>query len=163
MKAYEGLESATRVVFSLGHTYTASEIRAADTLRAWFSTYITELFKEHSLSAIVTPTSPIDPPILTEEVKKSGVSDTALVYQVMKYMSMVNFLGLPAHTVPVGYSKSGLPIGLQFIGKHWDEAVLLRLANTVDDFMQNSADFLKNDKDGADISRRPPLYFDALV
>ncbi|KAM0052501.1 putative fatty acid amide hydrolase [Helianthus debilis subsp. tardiflorus] len=39
-----------------------------------------------------------------------------------------NFLGLPAVTVPVGYDKLGLPIGIQFIGKPWSEAKLIQIA-----------------------------------
>jgi aspartyl-tRNA(Asn)/glutamyl-tRNA(Gln) amidotransferase subunit A len=36
--------------------------------------------------------------------------------------------GLPAITFPVGYTKSGLPIGMQAMGRAWEEHNLLRLA-----------------------------------
>jgi aspartyl-tRNA(Asn)/glutamyl-tRNA(Gln) amidotransferase subunit A len=36
--------------------------------------------------------------------------------------------GLPAISVPCGFTKSGLPIGLQIAGAHWREDLVLRLA-----------------------------------
>lgn len=47
---------------------------------------------------------------------------------IIRYQIAGNFLGLPAITVPVGYDKAGLPIGLQFIGKPWSEPTLMHLA-----------------------------------
>ena len=40
-----------------------------------------------------------------------------------------NLSGLPACTIPCGLSPDGLPIGLQIIGKPFDEATVLRLAH----------------------------------
>src|SRR5262245_39151134 len=40
-----------------------------------------------------------------------------------------NYFGLPAISVPCGFDDNGLPVGLQFIGKPWDDAVVLRLAD----------------------------------
>jgi aspartyl-tRNA(Asn)/glutamyl-tRNA(Gln) amidotransferase subunit A len=40
-----------------------------------------------------------------------------------------NYFGLPAIGVPCGLDDNGLPVGLQFVGKPWDEGVVLSLAN----------------------------------
>jgi aspartyl-tRNA(Asn)/glutamyl-tRNA(Gln) amidotransferase subunit A len=40
-----------------------------------------------------------------------------------------NYFGLPAISVPYGFDDNGLPVGLQFVGKPWDDAVVLSLAN----------------------------------
>jgi aspartyl-tRNA(Asn)/glutamyl-tRNA(Gln) amidotransferase subunit A len=40
-----------------------------------------------------------------------------------------NYFGVPAVSVPCGFDDNGLPIGLQFVGKPWDDAVVLRLAD----------------------------------
>lgn len=40
-----------------------------------------------------------------------------------------NYYGLPAMTVPCGFDTKGLPVGLQIVGKHWDEPTVLRLAD----------------------------------
>jgi aspartyl-tRNA(Asn)/glutamyl-tRNA(Gln) amidotransferase subunit A len=37
-----------------------------------------------------------------------------------------SFLGLPAFTVPAGFSNNGMPVGMQLIGRPFDEEVLLR-------------------------------------
>ena len=42
-----------------------------------------------------------------------------------------NVSGNPAISIPCGWTKSGLPVGLQLIGKHWDEARLLQIADAV--------------------------------
>jgi aspartyl-tRNA(Asn)/glutamyl-tRNA(Gln) amidotransferase subunit A len=47
-----------------------------------------------------------------------------------------NYFGLPAISVPCGVDDNGLPVGLQFVGKPWDDAVVLRLA---DQFMTASS------------------------
>ncbi|MFH1981139.1 MAG: Asp-tRNA(Asn)/Glu-tRNA(Gln) amidotransferase subunit GatA [Pseudomonadota bacterium] len=40
-----------------------------------------------------------------------------------------NLAGIPGMSVPCGFSDSGLPIGMQLMGKHFDEATLLRVAH----------------------------------
>lgn len=46
------------------------------------------------------------------------------------YTVSVNIAGLPALTVPCGFDEKGLPIGLQLIGKPFDESTLLRVGYT---------------------------------
>ena len=59
-----------------------------------------------------------------------------------------NVTGNPAISIPCEWTKSGLPIGLQFIGKHWDEARLLQIADAA------SAELLARVTAGADRARR---------
>jgi len=40
-----------------------------------------------------------------------------------------DWYGLPAISIPCGFSKAGLPIGLQIAGRHWDETSVLALAH----------------------------------
>ena len=42
----------------------------------------------------------------------------------------VNIAGVPAISIPVGFDKNGLPIGMQIIGKAFDENTILRVAYT---------------------------------
>jgi aspartyl-tRNA(Asn)/glutamyl-tRNA(Gln) amidotransferase subunit A len=39
----------------------------------------------------------------------------------------VNYLGVPSLSIPSGFSRSGLPVGMQLIGRSFDEATLLRI------------------------------------
>ena len=40
-----------------------------------------------------------------------------------------DLVGVPGISVPCGHSREGLPIGLQILGRHFDEATVLRLAH----------------------------------
>jgi aspartyl-tRNA(Asn)/glutamyl-tRNA(Gln) amidotransferase subunit A len=41
----------------------------------------------------------------------------------------INVTGHPALSVPCGFTAGGLPIGLQVVGRHFDEAMLLRIGH----------------------------------
>jgi aspartyl-tRNA(Asn)/glutamyl-tRNA(Gln) amidotransferase subunit A len=45
------------------------------------------------------------------------------------YTVTADLVGIPGISVPCGNSKEGLPIGLQILGKHFDEGTILRLAH----------------------------------
>ena len=55
--------------------------------------------------------------------------DPATMYLGDVYTIAVNLAGLPALSQPVGLTTEGLPIGLQLIGKHWQESQLLTTAH----------------------------------
>lgn len=75
------------------------------------------------VDAIVTPTSP------TAAFKLGEKSDDPLaMYLADIYTVTANLAGIPGISVPSGPTKSGLPIGAQILGKHFDEATILRLA-----------------------------------
>jgi Asp-tRNA(Asn)/Glu-tRNA(Gln) amidotransferase A subunit family amidase len=131
------LEPNTRLFLAIATSLSALEVISADRLRSWAFNYTVSLFEHERLSAIVTPTVGFLAPELEDASLSHGVSDTTLVMKVMKHMFLANFIGLPAYSVPVGYDihpKTGvtLPIGLQLIGAHWTEHVLLRLAACIE-------------------------------
>ncbi|RLA80102.1 MAG: Asp-tRNA(Asn)/Glu-tRNA(Gln) amidotransferase GatCAB subunit A [Deltaproteobacteria bacterium] len=72
---------------------------------------------------IVTPTSPTPAFGLGEKV-----DDPLQMYLSDIFTISANLAGLPALSVPCGFNEEGLPIGLQLIGKPFDEATLLRVA-----------------------------------
>jgi Asp-tRNA(Asn)/Glu-tRNA(Gln) amidotransferase A subunit family amidase len=49
---------------------------------------------------------------------------------------VANVLGLPAVTVPVTVSREGLPIGVQLMGRPYDDELLLDLAERVESVLQ---------------------------
>jgi len=51
----------------------------------------------------------------------------------------VNLAGLPGISVPAGLDRQGLPLGLQLIGRPWDEADLLNTA----DVLERAAGFVE--------------------
>lgn len=77
----------------------------------------------NDVDVIVTPTSPY-------EAFKFGdkIDDPLAMYSADICTVTVNIAGLPAVSVPCGYSKSGLPYGMQIIGRRFDEPTVLNTA-----------------------------------
>lgn len=73
---------------------------------------------------IVTPTSPTTAFKLGEKS-----NDPLAMYLADVFTITANLAGLPAISVPCGNDSAGLPIGLQILGKHFDEATILRVAH----------------------------------
>ena len=128
------LEPNTRVTVGLGASVTAVEALACDKLRAWAFDHVNGLFAEHALTAIVSPTLPMSAPRIPAGGTELGESNTKLVVEMMKFIFMANYLGMPAISVPVGADASNdrMPVGLQFMGPHWSEHDLLRLARATE-------------------------------
>ena len=82
---------------------------------------------------LVTPTTPmpaprIDAETITVDGKAQKVRGPGSGH-ISRNTSPENATGFPAITVPCGFSESGLPIGLQFIGRPWEEGNLFRIAH----------------------------------
>jgi aspartyl-tRNA(Asn)/glutamyl-tRNA(Gln) amidotransferase subunit A len=77
-----------------------------------------------AVDAIAMPTSPIPAFKLGERV-----NDPLQMYLIDVFTVSANLTGLPAISVPCGFTDAGLPIGLQLTGRRFDEAGLLRLAD----------------------------------
>jgi aspartyl-tRNA(Asn)/glutamyl-tRNA(Gln) amidotransferase subunit A len=58
------------------------------------------------------------------------VDDPLAMYLADIYTVTADLVGIPGISVPCGESKEKLPIGLQILGKHFDEATILRVART---------------------------------
>ncbi len=79
-----------------------------------------------SVDAILTPTSP------TPAFKRGAKADPLAMYLCDVYTIGVNLAGLPGISVPCGFSKDGLPIGMQLIGQPFRESDLLAIAHAYD-------------------------------
>ncbi len=75
------------------------------------------------------PTLPITAPTIGEEEVQVGDTRMPTVPALVTYTRAHNLTGLPAITVPCGFSASGLPIGLQLAGRAFDEETVLRVAH----------------------------------
>jgi Asp-tRNA(Asn)/Glu-tRNA(Gln) amidotransferase A subunit family amidase len=54
----------------------------------------------------------------------------------MRYVYAANLTGLPAISFPSGYDSRGLPVGMQAMGKHWQEHLLFRVAFNAEKSME---------------------------
>ena len=75
------------------------------------------------VDAIVTPTSPTAAFKLGDKV-----DDPLAMYLADIYTVTANLAGIPGVSIPCGETKEKLPIGLQILGRHFDEATILRVA-----------------------------------
>jgi aspartyl-tRNA(Asn)/glutamyl-tRNA(Gln) amidotransferase subunit A len=78
------------------------------------------------VDSLITPTSPIP------AFKRGEKSDPLAMYLCDIYTIGVNLAGLPAISVPCGFTAGGLPIGFQLIGQPFKEASLLGIAHAYD-------------------------------
>ena len=69
---------------------------------------------------LILPTTPIPAPVL------EGENALERARQLTRFTAPFNLTGLPALTVPCGFTKEGLPIGLQIVSRAWNEAGVLR-------------------------------------
>jgi aspartyl-tRNA(Asn)/glutamyl-tRNA(Gln) amidotransferase subunit A len=89
-------------------------------------TLLTRDFEEAfgKVDAIITPTSPTAAFRLGEKS-----NDPLAMYLADIYTVTADLAGIPGISIPCGETKEKLPIGLQILGKHFDEAAILRLAH----------------------------------
>jgi aspartyl-tRNA(Asn)/glutamyl-tRNA(Gln) amidotransferase subunit A len=110
--------------YALSAGYYEAYYRKAQKVRTLIIKDFENVFSQVDL--IVTPTSPF--PAFDIGEKKD---DILAMYLADVLNSPVNVAGLPAISVPVGKTKSGLPIGMQIIGKRLDEESVLNFANNI--------------------------------
>ena len=51
----------------------------------------------------------------------------AVIQRITKFTRPINYLGLPSLSIPTGFTGKGLPVGMQLIGRPFDEAGLTRI------------------------------------
>lgn len=102
-----------------GFTVSAKDYLHCLRLRAWGIQQARELFSR--IDAIVSP-STVEPAMKIEEVQGAASLDMAF------YTAPAAFLGIPAISVPCGFSSYGIPIGLQVMTPHFKDGLAIRIA-----------------------------------
>jgi aspartyl-tRNA(Asn)/glutamyl-tRNA(Gln) amidotransferase subunit A len=77
--------------------------------------------------AVIVPGAPVPAPTLAESDVGNGPDAEAVIQRLTRFTRPVNYLGLPSLAIPSGFTKTGLPVGMQVIGRSFDEAMLLRI------------------------------------
>lgn len=81
-----------------------------------------------TVDLLITPTTPVPPFTISELLADMDNLRTKEIL-TLRNTRPFNILGLPSISIPCGFTKSGLPIGLQISGAPWAEANVLRLAH----------------------------------
>jgi aspartyl-tRNA(Asn)/glutamyl-tRNA(Gln) amidotransferase subunit A len=79
------------------------------------------------LDAVLAPVAPVAAPTIAESDVGNTPNAEAVIQRLTRFTRGVNYLGLPALAVPAGSTPGGLPIGVQLIGRSFEESVLLRI------------------------------------
>ena len=115
-----------RLNFALARDISAAEYIQARRLRARLCRQIEGVLD--TVDAIVTPTTACTAPLIAPEALISGESNLPLLDKIMRFAPLPNLTGHPAISFPVGYDAQRMPIGLQVIGRAWQESLLLAIA-----------------------------------
>jgi aspartyl-tRNA(Asn)/glutamyl-tRNA(Gln) amidotransferase subunit A len=108
--------------YVLSAGYFDAYYRKSQKVRALIAKDFSEAFS-HSCDVIACPTSPTPPFKIGEKTE-----DPIAMYLSDVFTIPLNLAGLPGLSVPCGFDSAGLPIGLQLIGKAWDEESLFAAA-----------------------------------
>jgi Asp-tRNA(Asn)/Glu-tRNA(Gln) amidotransferase A subunit family amidase len=100
------------------------------------------LFRQ--VDVLAGPTAVATAPALGARVVLVNGQPLDMLHAYMMLTRPYNILGSPSITQPCGFDESGLPIGLQFVGRPWGEPTILRLAHAY----EQATDWHR---------RRPPL------
>jgi aspartyl-tRNA(Asn)/glutamyl-tRNA(Gln) amidotransferase subunit A len=119
--------------YVLSAGYYDAYYRKAQQVRTLIRADFDRAFEEYD--ALLTATSPTPAFMIGEKVK-----DPLQMYLSDILTIPANLAGLPGISIPCGFSSDGLAIGLQIIGKHFDEETILRVAYT---FEQRTEHHLK--------------------
>ncbi|MDI6758323.1 MAG: Asp-tRNA(Asn)/Glu-tRNA(Gln) amidotransferase subunit GatA [Candidatus Omnitrophota bacterium] len=119
-----GEEAKRRIIlgtFVLSHGYYDAYYLRALKVRTLLKQDFDEIFKE--FDCIVTPTSPTSAFKIGEKIE-----DPLKMYLSDIYTISANLAGIPAISIPCGFTKKGLPVGLQILSKPFNEEMLFRVA-----------------------------------
>lgn len=108
--------------YALSSGYYEAYYRKAQQVRTLIKRDFDEAFKK--VDAILTPTTPTPAFRIGEKV-----SDPLQMYLSDIFTISANLAGVPAISIPCGFTSEGLPVGLQIIGRAFDEEMILRIAH----------------------------------
>ncbi|MFN2215770.1 MAG: amidase [Anaerolineales bacterium] len=127
-----GLDVRTNLM--LAKALTANDYIQSQKVRTRFIADMRKALSE--VDMILTPSTATVAPQIPRDAIPDGNSDLTTVIQLMRFATPANFSGHPAISFPVGYDHQGLPIGMQAIGRYWEEAGLLGLALVSEQFVE---------------------------
>ena len=114
-----------------GISYTALDIAKAESQRQELFEVFYDYFK--TFDVLITPTTPVPAFDLgmTTVPKIAGKAVSFIGW--MSYTYPFNMTGLPAASIPCGWTENGLPIGMQIIGKRYDEKTVLQVSKAFEE------------------------------
>ena len=138
----EAFGDDVRRLFDQGRFIAAIDYLNAQRRRRALLEGFNELLKQ--VDVIATPTIPIPAAKIGQDTVEIGGEPHNVRLATTRNMRALNMTGLPLLQVPCGFSGGGLPIGLQIIGRLWDETGIMQVGHAY----ERATDWHK---------RRPPI------
>ena len=116
-----------RTKFEMGALTPAADYIKAQRARRIFNRKMAETMLNYDI--LLAPTEPVGAPKFSETTVRVGSGAEPKLSLLSRLTRPFNICGLPAISVPCGFTSSGLPIGMQLAGRLFDEATVLRVAH----------------------------------
>ena len=127
-----GLDVRTNL--ALAREFTARDYIKAQRVRTRMMANFNQVLKD--VDVVLTPVSGVAAPQIKTTALPAGDSDLTTLSEIMRFGVVANMTGLPAISFPVGYTQTGLPLGMQAIARPWEEVTLLRLARAAEQLVK---------------------------
>ncbi|MBI2861923.1 MAG: aspartyl/glutamyl-tRNA amidotransferase subunit A, partial [Chloroflexi bacterium] len=125
----EEYEPAIGSRLQAGHSIFAVDYLRAQRVRTIISREVQQALSR--VDVLVAPTAPVPAPTIAEcmvDMREAAKLNFDIRNTLSRLTRIFNMTGNPAITVPCGFTSGGLPIGLQIVGRQYDEATVLRAA-----------------------------------
>ncbi len=134
-----------RINLALARALTARDYVQAQRMRTRFQRHLAKIFEE--VDIVVSPTTALPAPPIAKDVFPRGESNLDVTSGLMRFAFPANLSGNPALTVPGGYDAQSRPIGIQFMGRPWEEHLLLQVGEVLE----------------RHVVRKPPVVYTRLL
>jgi len=119
--------SAVRARILAGAFVTGTEYVNGQRLRTLLRNDIDRLLARYDV--LLAPSTAFAAPPVAEKTVELGGQSVPVAMNLSRYTGVFNLSGHPAASVPCGFTAEGLPIGLQIVGRWFDESTVLRVAD----------------------------------
>ncbi|MDY6877180.1 MAG: amidase [Chloroflexota bacterium] len=126
-----------RINLALARAFTTRDYIQAQQVRTQLMANFDRALEQ--VNVIITPATGLTAPAIPPAALPHGESDLTTLMEIMRFTTQANFTGLPAISFPAGYNEAGLPIGMQAIGRAWQEQILLRLSLAAEQTVERQA------------------------
>jgi Asp-tRNA(Asn)/Glu-tRNA(Gln) amidotransferase A subunit family amidase len=127
----------TRINLAIATAFNAKDYIKAQRIRTMAIKEFHAAFED--VDVILTPTTGMVAPKINEKAQPKGESNLGVLTELMRFAVPGNITGLPALSVNAGYDKLGLPIGIQLMGRPWEEHLLLQLGRIIEEQVERVA------------------------
>ena len=132
-----------RLRLEMGAKVAAPDYLKAMQLRVRFIQQLAAAFEAAKVDALVVPTTPIEAPLIGQEKTNIDNEEHPTRALLLRLNRPANLANAPAISIPCGFVNLGLPVGLQLIGRHSGQLMLLNIAHAIERAVRTN--------------RRPPL------